>query len=574
MRATLVKEDDNYFHLHDGKAPFRVAKSGVSKDTADRIRAHGKKMSEGGVADEEAGLSTEPKTKKEALQEGVVVGEQTQAAKDASTPSIDAGATQSVDPSILQSTQPPPGAMASYQPAPGTAPATAPGPIAAPPIARPVVPTVATPPRAAGPDPYDLEQKAVLEKGNIESDLAQQRAAALKTELDARTTAAVQQKQQADDAHAAAMQHMARIQKMSDDLANSDSTIDQGRWWATRSTPQKIAGGIGLLLGALGAGNDGVNRAVGIIDNAISRDVDVQKTQHEMKLKKGQIGLESAQTQYGMFRQQGLDDQAATAAARDAALATVETRLKQAEATAASPLAKNQAQMGLATIMQKRKENAAAMGQRAFENNLKTSELKIKQQEADTAAAKAAAAGSATGKEPLPEAELSKITNIPTSMDSLGKMYTAYKAAGPTGKNDTFGRNYEFVKSAKGSSLAAGIMPAAKENTGMVHDIMDAAPGLATPLDKGRTWFQGSAEAMIQNHENQINVLAAAGKYDPKQIAEARAELDRAKEKLRRAHPDLNIPMSNSGGAADGTVASGPGGAKLIRKAGQWVPLP
>ena len=50
--------------------------------------------------------------------------------------------------------------------------------------------------------------------------------------------------------------------------------VDQNRYWANKSTGQKIASGIAMVLGAFGAGSQ--NRAVKVINDAIKQDINLQ----------------------------------------------------------------------------------------------------------------------------------------------------------------------------------------------------------------------------------------------------------------------------------------------------------
>lgn len=56
----------------------------------------------------------------------------------------------------------------------------------------------------------------------------------------------------------------------------SKSEIDPGKFWASRSTGDKVLAAIGLAMGAIGS-QDGVNRSVSILNQAIERDIDAQK---------------------------------------------------------------------------------------------------------------------------------------------------------------------------------------------------------------------------------------------------------------------------------------------------------
>lgn len=80
---------------------------------------------------------------------------------------------------------------------------------------------------------------------------------------------------------------IAKLKKMDDEF--SKMTIDPNRFWATRTTEQKIWAAIGIGLSAYGAKAGGGNKALEVINSAIDKDIDMQKAQIE--LKKQQIGV-------------------------------------------------------------------------------------------------------------------------------------------------------------------------------------------------------------------------------------------------------------------------------------------
>lgn len=148
------------------------------------------------------------------------------------------------------------------------------------------------------------------------------------TAIKASDAAHVQRQQVAAQRSDAAMK---RYQGAQDEMARIDTTVDPGRYWASRSTGGKIAGIIGLVLGALGTGPDGINRAAAMMDKAIDRDLEAQKAGHELRLRKGAQRVQGAQTYYSMARDALGDETAATSAAHGAAL---EAAARQAEITA------------------------------------------------------------------------------------------------------------------------------------------------------------------------------------------------------------------------------------------------
>lgn len=144
---------------------------------------------------------------------------------------------------------------------------------------------------------------------------------------------------EAEAAHAKAIRD---IQGANEEMSKLDMSVDPGRFWASRSTGQKITGIIGMALGALGTGPDGVNRAAGMITQAIDRDIDAQKAEHEFRLKRGQAGLENLKSMYAMQHQRLGDKLSATAAARSTGLAIAATKAEEQAATTNSQALKGQ----------------------------------------------------------------------------------------------------------------------------------------------------------------------------------------------------------------------------------------
>lgn len=89
------------------------------------------------------------------------------------------------------------------------------------------------------------------------------------------------------------------LDTISKELAGQDFTeakpLNANRFWETRSTPQKILGGIALALGGFASGfNGGPNQALEIINRAIDRDIEEQKfninnEREDKKLKYGKL---------------------------------------------------------------------------------------------------------------------------------------------------------------------------------------------------------------------------------------------------------------------------------------------
>jgi hypothetical protein len=125
---------------------------------------------------------------------------------------------------------------------------------------------------------------------------------------------------------------MQKLQTMQD--AFDKGQIDPHHLYASMSTPQKITAGLGVFLGAIGGALTGSpNEALGIIQKAIDRDIDAQKTNLS---KKGQA-VEGQRSMLGMYRQQFGDEAAADAATRATMLQNAAMQAEAAGAKYAAP---------------------------------------------------------------------------------------------------------------------------------------------------------------------------------------------------------------------------------------------
>jgi hypothetical protein len=202
------------------------------------------------------------------------------------------------------------------------------------------------------------------------------------------------------EAHARARQQtneaMTRWQSAQDEFNRIDTNVDPGRFWASRTTGQKVLGIIGLALGAAGTGPDGINRAASMMNQAIDRDLEAQKAEHELKLKKGAQRLQGAQTYYAMAREAGHDDIAATELAKSAALDAAALKADQLVAATNEPLAKAKGAALSAALRGAAIDKQKAAEQRTFENRVQNQTLNI---HAAAAANKGAGLGEGERKE-------------------------------------------------------------------------------------------------------------------------------------------------------------------------------
>lgn len=243
------------------------------------------------------------------------------------------------------------------------------------------------------------EQKSLIRgAGEIEAEAAKAKAGVFDAQLRENQIHALREQEMQQRAKLAAGDAMKRIKVAQDDLAKADTSIDTGRYWASRGTGGKIAGIIGLALGTIGAGNDGINRASALLNQAIDRDLEAQKAEHTLALQNGKAAIEGAQSIYALTREAAGDDIAASASAKAAMLERADLQMKQIMASTQSPLAKNNAAMMSAKLSEQMGQLRAQEADRLFQKNHVKVMERQGQQQIDTARAKAGGAGHADPK--------------------------------------------------------------------------------------------------------------------------------------------------------------------------------
>jgi len=128
-----------------------------------------------------------------------------------------------------------------------------------------------------------------------------------------------------------------KVNQLSDEF-NKASAVDPNRMWKNASTGQKIAGGLAILLGGIGAALQGTGKNLGLeaINSAIDRDIDAQKTE----LSKKTAGLQANTNLLGMLRQQLGDNDQAEAMFRKLAIDNATMRLDAIGAGLSNDVAK------------------------------------------------------------------------------------------------------------------------------------------------------------------------------------------------------------------------------------------
>ncbi|CAN5950598.1 unnamed protein product [Sphagnum jensenii] len=123
----------------------------------------------------------------------------------------------------------------------------------------------------------------------------------------------------------------------------ANKSIDPDRYYKNMSTGSKVAAGIGMLLSGFGAGaSHQQNLAAQTIQGAVDRDISAQQNDQS-----------KAMNLYKMNQEQYGNASAALAATQNQIYTGIKYKLMQAEANAKGPLAKQQAQLGMAQIDQK-----------------------------------------------------------------------------------------------------------------------------------------------------------------------------------------------------------------------------
>lgn len=135
-----------------------------------------------------------------------------------------------------------------------------------------------------------------------------------------------------DDAKRIAAQELAAADRnkfMQEKLADLDArtrevgamAVDENRFWANKSTGEKVLAGIGLFLGAFGSNG---NKAANIIQDAITQDINIQKANIDQKSK----GVTAQRSLYNDMYATYKDKDAADAATRMAYLNNAQMKVQ------------------------------------------------------------------------------------------------------------------------------------------------------------------------------------------------------------------------------------------------------
>lgn len=206
---------------------------------------------------------------------------------------------------------------------------------------------------AASTKAIGLGVNAAQERAAFEAEAAKARVDAA-----AKFDAELQQKRAADVQMG--REHAADIQRRIGDVEKEAANISGDRWWQDQSTGAKIGGllsialsGLGQVFSAKGGNVNARNSALDMINMAVDRDIDAQKTRLAAK----ERGIRTRESAYSAARQAGADDIAATEAAKAANYGQIERQLQAKIAGLGDKDAVARGQALLADVQAKRAEH-------------------------------------------------------------------------------------------------------------------------------------------------------------------------------------------------------------------------
>jgi hypothetical protein len=206
-------------------------------------------------------------------------------------------------------------------------------------VAPSVIPSQA--PMQAMPDPFAAEKAAQLKRANMISNQAKAEAGILGG-LDSKLAALPTQEdiiKKHADSEAAAFK------------AYQNAKIDPNHLYHNSSTSNKIVAGIGLLLSGIGAGLSGQpNMALKVMNDAIDRDIDAQKTDKASK-----------QNLWRMNRERLGDDLSANLVTKNQLMMGAKYKLMQAASQFKGPQAQAEAAFANAQIDKEAAKNRAIL---------------------------------------------------------------------------------------------------------------------------------------------------------------------------------------------------------------------
>jgi hypothetical protein len=146
------------------------------------------------------------------------------------------------------------------------------------------------------------------------------------------------------------------------------SKINPNRLWEEASTPSKITAGIAIVLGGIGGAitGKGGNAALEVIQNAIQRDVDAQRSSFQNRA----AALQGKQTIYAMNAKKYADQREALLATMAQSYRLAATQVDQMAAKFADPEAKAKAMQLKGALMQNSAQIGMQLQQMIFQRQM------------------------------------------------------------------------------------------------------------------------------------------------------------------------------------------------------------
>lgn len=151
-----------------------------------------------------------------------------------------------------------------------------------------------------------------------------------------------------------------KINALQQDILNNKQ--DPNRLWNSKSTGEKIGASIAIILGGIGAGLQGPNAknmALEVINSAIDKDIDAQKSEMNKK-----------QTLLGEYFRESGDMKQAEAQTRMHMLAVNQARIAKTAAATNSPIMMERAKQAAAAIEVQKQQMLATVAQNQAKNEL------------------------------------------------------------------------------------------------------------------------------------------------------------------------------------------------------------
>lgn len=279
MPYNLIDENETHFVLHDGNESFPVAKFGLDDTTMGRIRSLPMGYADGGMVEpmpmaeyDPTGLYTPPQPDFQVAPSAVTGPDFTTATGMGAGAPVGMPIQQSVMPETVSQLglNVPQEAIAQPAPLPGAQPAV--------PSYLDYMNQFMAGQKQQGyelPSEYAQGYQTMLDASRQQADASAQ-AALEQQKIYEQQVKDIQLNEIARQKQEQAVQ--GELDKLKTDIATQK--IDPTRVWSNMSTGNRVMAAISIFLGGVAGGMQGTdNKALGIINNAIDKDIDAQKAE-------------------------------------------------------------------------------------------------------------------------------------------------------------------------------------------------------------------------------------------------------------------------------------------------------